>query len=105
MSELHVLTREGETRVLAGQEGLSVMELIRDAGIDELLAMCGGSCSCATCHVFVDPNFADRLAPMGEDENELLDGSDHRTDRSRLSCQLPWTEALDGLTVQIAPED
>jgi ferredoxin, 2Fe-2S len=81
------------------------MELIRDNGFDELLALCGGCCSCATCHVFVDDSFADKLPAMSEDENDLLDSSDHRAGNSRLSCQLQFTDALDGLKVTIAPED
>jgi 2Fe-2S ferredoxin len=60
------------------------MEIIRDFGVDELLALCGGFCSCSTCHVHVDPAFADRLPPMNEDENNLLDSSDHRDEQSRL---------------------
>ena len=105
MAKLNVVTREGQEVVLEGQEGLSVMEIIRDGGIDELLALCGGCCSCATCHVHVDPTFADKLPPISEDENDLLDSSDHRNDQSRLSCQLTFNEALDGLRVTIAPED
>jgi 2Fe-2S ferredoxin len=81
------------------------MEVIRENGFDELLALCGGCCSCATCHVYVDPEFADRLPPMSDDENDLLDSSDHRTERSRLSCQIPFSAGLAGLRVQIAPED
>lgn len=81
------------------------MEIIRDAGIDELLALCGGCCSCATCHVFVDDAWTDELPPPSEDESDLLDSSDHRSDASRLSCQIPFTAALDGLRVTIAPED
>jgi len=105
MPKLIVVTREGEESTIEAQAGLSVMEVIRDAGIDELLALCGGCCSCATCHVHVDPAFADRLPPMSEDENDLLDSSDHRNETSRLSCQVPFTDALDGLKVTIAPED
>ena len=105
MPKLIVVTREGEEKTLDGEAGLSVMEVIRDNGIDELLALCGGCCSCATCHVHVDAGFFDRLPPMGEDENDLLDSSDHRNDRSRLSCQIPFSDALDGLRVTIAPED
>jgi 2Fe-2S ferredoxin len=81
------------------------MEVIRDNGIDELLALCGGCCSCATCHVHVDPAFADKLPAMSEDESDLLDSSDHRNERSRLSCQIQFSAALDGLKVTIAPED
>jgi 2Fe-2S ferredoxin len=105
MPKLIVVTREGEEREIEGESGLSVMEVIRDAGIDELLALCGGCCSCATCHVHVDPAFADRLPPLGEDENDLLDSSDDRNEFSRLSCQLPFDETVDGLKVTIAAED
>jgi len=105
MPQLIVVTREGETRAIEGETGLSVMEVIRDAGIDELLALCGGCCSCATCHVHVDAAYADRLPAMSDDENELLAISDDRDARSRLSCQIPFTDALDGMTVTIAKED
>lgn len=105
MASLIVTTREGTEHHITGEEGHSVMELIRTAGIDELLALCGGCCSCATCHVYIDPAFADRLPGMREDEDDLLDSSDHRTTPSRLSCQLPFDNSLDGLRVTIAPED
>jgi ferredoxin, 2Fe-2S len=105
MPKLIVTTREGEVKELQGDSGLTVMEVIRDGGIDELLALCGGCCSCATCHVHVDPEFAEKVTPMSEDENDLLDSSDHRDATSRLSCQIPFTAALDGLRVRIAAED
>jgi len=105
MPQLVVVTRDGAERTVEGESGLSVMEVIRDAGFDELLALCGGCCSCATCHVHVDPAFADKLSPMSEDENDLLDSSDHRDETSRLSCQLTLNDDLDGLKVTIAAED
>lgn len=105
MPKLIVVTREGEEKEFEGENGLSVMEIIRDNGVDELLALCGGCCSCATCHVYVDDDFADKLPPVGEDESDLLDSSDHRTGASRLSCQLTFADGLDGLRVTIAPED
>ena len=105
MPELIVVTREGEERRLEGETGLSVMEVIRDGGIDELMALCGGNCSCATCHVHVDPAFADKLPPMSEDENDLLESTSDRDATSRLSCQIPFGPALDGLKVLIAAED
>lgn len=105
MPKLIVTTREGETRDIDAADGLTVMEAIRDNGIDELLALCGGCCSCATCHVYVDADFADKLPEMSEDEDDLLDSSDHRNATSRLSCQLPLTAETDGLKVTIAPED
>lgn len=105
MPSLIVVDRKGVERAVTGEAGLSVMEVIRDNGFDELLALCGGSCSCATCHVHVDPAWIAVVGGASEDENDLLDSSDHRADTSRLSCQITFTDALDGLKVQIAPED
>ena len=105
MPKLVVVNRAGEEKVVDATSGVSVMEAIRDNGFDELLALCGGCCSCATCHVYVDPAFAEKVTPLSEDENDLLDSTDHRQDNSRLSCQLQMSDALDGLRVTIAPED
>ena len=105
MGQIIVVTREGEEQQIDATPGISVMEIIRDAGIDELLALCGGCCSCATCHVVVDGAFFDKLPPMTADENDLLDSSDHRAAHSRLSCQITFLESLDGLQVTVAPED
>ena len=105
MPTLNVTNRSGDETTVEVGDGLTVMEAIRDNGFDELLALCGGCCSCATCHVHVDPAFKDKLPEMGEDEDDLLDSSDHRSDNSRLSCQIPFTAELDGLKVTIAEED
>ncbi|MCW4462933.1 2Fe-2S iron-sulfur cluster-binding protein [Sphingomonas sp. BT-65] len=105
MTTIKVITREGETRSIESDSGLSLMEAIRESGVDELFALCGGCCSCATCHVFVTPHFAHLLPPMAGDEDDLLDSSAHRDARSRLSCQLIIDPSLDGLEVTIAPED
>ena len=102
MVTINVVRRSGETiSIEAGEDG-SLMEAIRNAGIDELLALCGGCCSCATCHVHVEPGFENALPPIGEDENDLLDSSGNRDQSSRLSCQIA---VFDGLRVAIAPED
>lgn len=105
MPKLVVVNRAGEEKTVEAETGLSVMEAIRDNGFDELLALCGGCCSCATCHIHVDPAFGALLPAMSEDENDLLDSSDHRDATSRLSCQIQMTAALDGLKVRIAEED
>lgn len=105
MPKLVVVTREGEESEVQVDDGLTVMEAIRDNGFDELLALCGGCCSCATCHVLVDQSFMEKLPAMSEDEDDLLESSDHREANSRLSCQIPFTADLDGLKVTIAPED
>lgn len=102
---LVVNDRTGKEHVLEAEIGWTVMESIRDSGVDELLALCGGCCSCATCHVYIDPQYSEQLPAMSDDEDGLLDSSDHRDARSRLSCQVPMTEALSGLRVTIAPED
>lgn len=105
MIAIHVTLRDGATRELSGRPGRTVMETLRDSGVDELMAICGGCCSCATCHVYVDPAFAALAPAPGPDENDLLDCSDHRTETSRLSCQMRLTPEFDGLRVTIAPED
>lgn len=105
MPQLIVVNRAGEETAVDVADGLTVMEAIRDNGFDELLALCGGCCSCATCHVHVDPAFKDKLSPMSEDEDDLLESSDHRDENSRLGCQMPFTADLDGLRVTIAQED
>jgi len=105
MPSIIVVTRNGQERTIAAQTGLSVMENLRDNGIDEVLALCGGCCSCATCHVYVDEGFGAAAGTPGADEDDLLSTSDHRTAASRLSCQIPMTDALDGIRVTVAPED
>jgi ferredoxin, 2Fe-2S len=105
MTNLTVINRSGVATTIPAQPGLSVMEIIRDSGFDELLALCGGSCSCATCHVFVDAAWTAAAGTPTEDEDELLSSSDYKTPASRLSCQIAFSAKLDGLTVTIAPED
>jgi 2Fe-2S ferredoxin len=105
MPEVRVITREGEQKNITFTSGTSLMQAITEGGIYELQALCGGVCSCATCHVFVDPGFANRLEPISEDEDGLLSGSEHRCEQSRLSCQIRLTDELDGLLVTVAPED
>ena len=105
MPTIHVTGREGEEKAITVDNGISVMEAIRDNGFDELLALCGGCCSCATCHVHVDAAFTEKLPAISEDEDDLLESSDHRNEHSRLSCQIELTDDLDGLKVIIADED
>ena len=105
MPSITIVSRDGSEKTVDARNGWTVMETIRDSGFDELLALCGGCCSCATCHVHVDPAFEDKLPAMSEDEDDLLDSSSHRHANSRLSCQIEVGPALDGLRVTIAPED
>ncbi len=105
MPKLVVVRSTGEETVVEGPVGKSAMVLMRDNGIDELLALCGGCCSCSTCHVWVDPAFFDRLPKMNGAEDELLNNSLHRRATSRLSCQIAMTDDLDGMRVTVAPID
>ena len=105
MPSLTIVTRDGTERTVEARAGWSVMENIRDNGIDEVLALCGGCCSCATCHVHVDPDWFAAVGPPKADEDDLLDTSDHKVETSRLSCQILFGAELDGLRVRIAPED
>lgn len=105
MARIVVTDTSGEQRELELKTGQSLMQLITDAGFSDLLALCGGVCSCATCHVYVDPDFFGKLPGRSEDEQELLEASDHYRDNSRLSCQVLLDDSLDGMPVTIAPAD
>lgn len=105
MPTINVTTRAGEPRMIDGRAGRSLMENLRDNGIDDILALCGGCLSCATCHVYVDEEWLGALPPISTDEDDLLDTSGDRRPNSRLSCQIPLTDALDGIAVTVAPED
>ena len=105
MLQLTVTTREGEVLPVQAPPGRSLMQAIRDGGTEELLALCGGCCSCATCHVYVDPAFWEQVGSPSDYEGELLSTSEHKTGFSRLSCQITLSPALEGMRVTIAPED
>ena len=105
MTRIRVVTRDGSEHEFDAHDGETLMENLRDNGIDEILAICGGCCSCATCHVHVGPSFMSVLPAMRSDEDDLLDGSDDRDESSRLSCQILVSPALEGLCVRVAAED
>ncbi len=101
MPTINVVRLDGATDQVAVDPDGTLMEAIRDAGCDELLALCGGCLSCATCHVHVDPAFGGRLPPMSADEDELLDIVENRSPLSRLSCQLRLDDSFEGMTVTL----
>nr|BAB78524.1 2,4-D oxygenasee ferredoxin component [Bradyrhizobium sp. HW13] len=105
MAVINVERSSGEKQVVTATAGQSLMEALRSAGIDEVLAICGGCCSCATCHVYIDDTFLEHLPPLGATEDDLLDSLSHRTARSRLSCQIRLTEDLSGIVLRVAPEE
>ncbi len=97
--------REGGTHELEADIDATVMETLRDAGLP-VEAICGGCCSCATCHVYVAPSWLPAVGPRNDSEDELLQLATHLDDKhSRLSCQIRIREELDGLAVTLAPEE
>lgn len=104
MPHIQVTSRDGSTTTISAENGISLMENLKAAGNTEVLALCGGCASCGTCHVHVAQDWADRLPPINEDEEEMLEFAPFRTDTSRLSCQIRVTDELDGLAITIAPD-
>jgi ferredoxin, 2Fe-2S len=104
MTKLIVTDTDGDTREVEAEVGLTIMENIRDNDFEDLAAICGGCCSCCTCHIFVDEEWLDKLPAMEEDERDLLEDSPVYQASSRLSCQIEYTDDLNGIRVTIAPE-
>jgi len=95
---------DGSRRTVEAKPGASVMEAAIDNDVKGIVAECGGACSCATCHVYVDPAWVDKLLPPDPQEDGMLDCVLDRTAESRLSCQLEIRPELDGLLVRV-PKD
>jgi 2Fe-2S ferredoxin len=95
--------RDGKEHILEGRDGWTVMEILRDAGLP-ITAECGGACACATCHVYVDEEWAAKLPDKSDTETDMLDMALAVEANSRLSCQIICSEALDGIKVTVAPE-
>ena len=100
---IKVTDRDGKQHALDALEGWRVMEIIRDHGLP-IKAECGGACCCATCHVYVDQDWVDKIPEKRDDEEDMLDEAIDVQDNSRLSCQILMREELDGLIVTLAPE-
>jgi ferredoxin, 2Fe-2S len=104
MALMRVVDRDGMEHEIEARTGLKVMENLRELDYG-VAAICGGMCACATCHVYVDPDWVDRLPAAMSDERELLSELAHTEDNSRLSCQIEFTPALAGLRVTIAADE
>ncbi|AEP08711.1 2Fe-2S iron-sulfur cluster-binding protein [Micavibrio aeruginosavorus] len=100
--KIHVTNPDGTRTSLDALEGWQVMEILRDYGLP-VKAECGGACCCATCHVYVDADWLDKLPPIGDEEECMLDSALAPKANSRLSCQIVMTPELDGLSLTIAP--
>src|SRR4051812_22030067 len=95
--------RKGVEHTIEGNEGWTVMEALRDAGLP-IAAECGGACACATCHVYVDDAWFGKLKPPSPEELDMLDMAVAVEDKFRLSCQIRCEPELDGIKLTIAPE-
>ena len=104
MPMVRVVDRDGNERELQAPSGATLMEPLRDMD-DGVAAICGGMCSCATCHVYVDPEWVAKLPAPMSDENDMLGDLISRRPQSRLSCQIVLNDAISGLKVAIAPEE
>lgn len=104
MVDITFIERDGTRRRISARGGSTLMEAAVAQGIEGIEAECGGACSCATCHVHVAPDWWAVVGPPSPNENELLELAEDRTERSRLSCQISLTDALDGLEVAIPKE-
>jgi 2Fe-2S ferredoxin len=101
MPRVTYIEPDGRARTLVLAEGTSVMRGAMDAGLEGIEAQCGGNCSCATCHCYVQEPWLDKLKPPSDDERLMLSNvAAERRANSRLSCQLIVGPALDGLTVE-----
>ena len=101
MSKVTYIESGGRQHVVEVQPGLSVMEGAVQNGVPGIPATCGGSCACATCHIYVDEEWRSRVGPSNELEESMLEMADDVQPNSRLGCQIKLTEALDGLVVRI----
>lgn len=101
MPVLHVTDRQGASHALETVEGWRIMELLRDQKVG-IEGICGGACICASCHVIVAPEWAEKLHPVRDDERDRLDELPFIEPTSRLSCQIIWRDDLDGLTLTLA---
>ena len=105
MPKVVFISLDGAQRVVDANVGVSVMAAAVRYGIPGFIGECGGNCSCATCLVYVDDDFSANVGGAGDMDDDLLDlGVADRRDTSRLSCQIPVTEDLDGLTVHVPAE-
>src|ERR1700733_10369941 len=101
--KINATDRNGKEHVVDGRDGWSVMEILRDAGLP-IAAECGGACACATCHVYVEDGWYEKLTPPSPEETDMLDMALAVEYNLRLSCQIACGPETDGIKVTLAPE-
>tara|TARA_R110002124_G_scaffold239673_1_gene404850 strand:+ start:141 stop:461 length:321 start_codon:yes stop_codon:yes gene_type:complete len=105
MPKVNYITQDGERHEVEVETGYSIMEGAVNNNIEGIVAECGGACACATCHSYVDPAWLDKLAPMDDMEDSMLDAAFERKDNSRLTCQIEVSDELDGIVIYVADND
>ena len=103
MTKIIVKDRQGNIKEISADLGMSLMEIIREAGM-EIEASCGGCCACATCHIYVNTSWVSKLLKADDDEESMLDQAFNVKKNSRLACQIEFVSDLDGIEVELAPE-
>lgn len=101
--KLYVTDHDGNEQQIEGIDGWQLMEAIRDEGM-EIKAECGGACACATCHVYIDEEWKNKIPEKSEEEMDMLDLAFDVQENSRLSCQIIITPNLEGLKITLAPD-
>ena len=105
MSTITVIQKDGTPRRIEAEEGWSLMEITRDADVEEIEGVCGGSMACATCHMYIHPDWVTRVEAQdnekSDEEEDMLDMATDITDTSRLGCQIRMSKELDGLVVAV----
>ena len=101
MPKVTIIEHGGAVHTLDAASGQSLMQLAMSNSVPGILADCGGSCSCATCHVYVEPQWLDRIPAPSSAEKDMIECALHVQENSRLSCQIELHDALDGLVVRL----
>lgn len=101
MVQVRFIQHDGTESVVEGAEGNSVMQTARDNMIPGIIGDCGGNCSCATCHGYVDPDWLSKLPPVSESEEIMLEGVMNQEKNSRLTCQIKLKPELNGLVIRL----
>jgi ferredoxin, 2Fe-2S len=101
MPKIVFVQPDGSQQTIDAADGQSIMEAATNNLVPGIVADCGGGCSCATCHVYVDPAWAAKLTPPDDIEQAILEGAIDPNERSRLSCQLRMSDGLDGIVVHV----
>lgn len=105
MTKIIYVTHNGARQEVAVENGYSVMEAALNNNIDGIVAECGGACACATCHGYIDEAWFDKLPPMDDMEDSMLDAAFGRRPNSRLTCQIEVNSGLDGLIVHVGENE